>query len=112
LLTLFTTITNAFISLGKPIDTDQKVRKINRALSQAWEINTLKEFNDKEEMNFTAFMKNLKTYEIEMKARKDRKPQKEDGIALKASSKELKKKSVVNPTTSEDDEELTLLVKT
>ena len=56
-------------------------------------------------------MKNFKTNEIEMKITKDHKPQKENDVALKASLRELKKKSVATPTTSEDDEELTLLVK-
>ena len=37
MLTRFTTIANGLISLGKPIDNDQKVRKIIRALPQAWE---------------------------------------------------------------------------
>ena len=55
MLTCLTTITNALISLGKPIDNDQKVRKIIKALPQAWEVKatTLKELNDREEMNFT-----------------------------------------------------------
>ena len=90
MLTHFTIITNALISLGKPIDNDQKVRKIIRALPQAWEVKATssKELNDKKEMDFTAFMRNLKTHEIEMKARKDCEPQKENGVALKASSRE------------------------
>ena len=45
-----------------------------------------------------------------MKDRKDRELQKEISIALKASLREIKKKSIATPTTSEDDEELTLLV--
>ena len=61
-------------------------------------------------MDFTTFMKNLKTHEIEMKARKEH-DQKKELCALKASPAELKKKSVTTPTTSEDDEELTFLVK-
>ena len=83
------------------------MRKIIRALSQAWEVKTisLKELNDREEMDFTAFMKILKTYEIEMKVRKDHEPQKENDIALKVSLKDYKKKSVATPTTSEDEEE-------
>ena len=50
--------------LGKPIDNNQKVRKIIRELSQAWKVKaiTLKEPNDREDMNFTSFMGNLKTY--------------------------------------------------
>jgi len=112
MLTCFTTITNALISLGKPIDNDQKVRKIIRVLSQAWEVKstTLKELNDKEKIDFTAFMGNSKTYKMEMKARKDRESQKDNGVALKASPRDYKKKCVATLITSKD-EELTFLVK-
>ena len=61
-------------------------------------------------MNFITFTENLKTHEIEMKT-KDREPQKEIGVALKASLKEIKKKNIATLATSEDDEELTLLLK-
>ena len=54
-------------------------------------------------------MGNLKTHEMEMKVRKDREPQKEIGVALKTSSRELKKISATLITSK--DEELTLLVK-
>jgi len=64
----------------------------------------MKELNNKEEMDFTAFMGNMKTNEIEMKARKDSEPQKENRVALNTSQIELKKKSVTTPTTSEDEE--------
>jgi len=42
------------------------VRKIIGALPQAWKVKaiTLKELNDKEKMDFTAFLENLKTHEI------------------------------------------------
>ena len=88
MLTCFTTITNGLISLGKPIDNDQKETKIIRALPQVWEVKatTLKDLNDREEMNFTTFMKNLKTHEMEMKVRKDREPQ--NDIALKVSPRD------------------------
>ena len=66
-------------------------------------------------MDFTAFMENLKTNEMEIKAKEDREPQKKINVALKASIRELKKKIVVIPITSDDeqddDEEPTLLVK-
>ena len=61
-------------------------------------------------MDFTTFLKNLKTYEMKMKARKDCEPQKESGIGLKASPRDYKEKSVTTSTTSEDQAELTLLV--
>ena len=79
-LTHFNNITNGFISLGVTITNDQKVRKIIRSLPKTWEVKstTLKELNDAKEMNYTVFMGNLKTYEMEMKARKSREPQKEN----------------------------------
>ena len=78
MFTRFTAITNVLVSLGKPISNDQMVRKIIRVLLKSWEIKatTLKELNDKKEMNFTAFMGNLKTHEMEMKVREEREPKK------------------------------------
>ena len=72
MLTRFTKITNALSSLGDKIDNDQKIRKVIRALPKAWEVKatTLKELNDKEEMDFSGFIGNLKTHEMEMKLEK------------------------------------------
>ena len=55
MLTRFTKITNALSSLGDNIDNDQKIRKVIRALPKSWEVKatTLKELNDREEMDFT-----------------------------------------------------------
>jgi len=58
----------------------------------------LKKLNDKEEMDFTAFMVNLKTHEMEMKVREEREPQKKRDVLFKASSSKSKK--------DEDDENL------
>ena len=54
----------------------------------------MKELNDTKEMNFTVFMGNLKTHEIEIKAREAREPQKKKGVAFK-----------VDQSESEDDDE-------
>ena len=66
-------------------------------------------------MSPTAYIGNLKTHEINIKAREDSEPQKKVGVAFKASPRKHKKKSVATPTISddekEDDEELTLFVK-
>ena len=96
MLTWFTTITNRRVSLGKPILNDQKVRKILRALLKSRKVKTttLKELNDKEKMNFTAFVANLKTHEMTMKERKDCEPHKKIEVAFKASSIEHKKNCV------------------
>ena len=76
MLNRFTTITNGFFSLSKLISNDQMVRKIVRALSKSWDVKatTLKELNDKEQMDFTAFMGNLKTHEMDTKAREEKEP--------------------------------------
>ena len=66
MLTRFTKITNGF-SLGDTIDNDQKIRKVIRALPKAWKVKvtTLKELNNREEMDFSGFIENLKTHDIE-----------------------------------------------
>ena len=74
MLTHFTKITNALSSLGDNIDNDQKIRKVIRALPKSWEVKatTLKELNDRKEMDFSGFISNLKTHEMEMKVREER----------------------------------------
>ena len=66
-------ITNALCSLGDEINNDQKVRKVIRVLPSSWEIkaSTLKELNDKDEMELISLIENLKTHEIEKKAREE-----------------------------------------
>jgi len=88
MLTYFTKITNALSSLGDSIDNDKMVRKVIRALLKAWKVKatTLKELNDREEIDFSEFIGNLKTHEIEMKAREGREPTKKKSIAFKANS--------------------------
>ena len=57
---------NTLSSLGDAIDNDQKIQKVIRALPKAWEVKatTLKELNDREEMDFSDFIGNLKTHEM------------------------------------------------
>ena len=95
MITRFTKITNALFSLGDDISNDQKVRKVIRALPSSWEIKdtTLKELNDKDEMDLISLIVNLKTHEMEKKAREEAAPLKKKSIAFKSSS------------TLEDDEE-------
>ena len=64
MVTKFTKITNDLASLGDAIDNDQKVWKVIRALSPSWEVKatTLKELNDKEEMELFGLIGNLKTH--------------------------------------------------
>ena len=76
MLTRFTTITNGLFSLSKPISNDQMVRKIVKVLSKSWDVKatTLNELNDKEQMDFTALVGNLKAHEMDTKAREEREP--------------------------------------
>jgi len=64
MLTHFTKITNTLSSLGDNIDNDQNIQKVIRALPKSWEVKatTLKELNDREEMYFCGFIRNLKAY--------------------------------------------------
>ena len=86
MLTRFTKITNALSSLGDNIDNDQKIRKVIRALLKSWEVKvtTLKELNDREEMDFPGFIGNLKTHEMEMKVREEKEASKKKALAFKA----------------------------
>ena len=88
MVTKFTRITNGLSSLGDGIDNDQKVRKIIRALPPSWEVKatTLKELNNKEEMEFIGLIGNLKTHEMERKTREEIAPPKKKAIAFKSSS--------------------------
>ena len=108
MVTKFTKITNGLSSLGDGIDNDQKVRKIIRALPPSWEVKatTLKELNDKEEMEHIGLIGNLKTHEMERKARKEVATPKKKAIAFKSSSNYSD-----DDDEEEDDEDLSLLVK-
>ena len=88
MVTRFTKITNGLSSLGDAIDNDQRVRKIIRALPPSWEVKatTLKELNDKEEMELIGLIGNLKTHEMDRKAREEMTPLKKKAIAFKSSS--------------------------
>ena len=96
MVTRFTKITNGLTFLGDAIDNDQKVRKVIHALPPSWEVKatTLKELNDKEEMKLIGLIGNLKTHEMERKAREKIAPQKKKVIAFKSTL-----------TISDDDDE-------
>ena len=76
MLTRFTKITNRLSSLGDTIDNNQKIQKVIRALPRAWEVKatTLKELNDREEMDFSNFIGNLKTHEMKIMVEKKGRP--------------------------------------
>ena len=74
----------ALSSLGDKIDNDQKIRKVIRALPKSQEVKatTLKELNDREEMDFSSFIGNLKAHEMEMKVREEREAPKNKAVAF------------------------------
>jgi len=109
MLTWFTKITNDLTFLSDTIDNDQKIRKVIRALLNALEIKaiTLKELNDREEMDFSSFIGNLKTYEMEMKVREERETPKKKAIAFKATPSTIDEED-----SSEDgDEDFAMLIR-
>ena len=103
MVTKFTKITNALASLGDEINNGQKVRKVIRALPSSWEIKatTLKKLNDKE---LKSLIGNLKTPEMEKKAREEAAPQKKKSITFKSTS-------TIYDDEEDEDEELSLIVK-
>ena len=96
MVTKFTKITNSLTSLGDAIDNDQKERKTIRAPPPSLEVKatTLKELNDKEEIELIGLIENLKTHEMERKTRDEMAPQKKKVIAFKST-----------PAISDDDDE-------
>ena len=86
MITKFTKITNDLIFLGDEIDNGQKERKVIHALSPSWEVKsaTLKDLNDKEEMELIGFIGKLKSHEIERKAREEKAPQKKKTLPFKS----------------------------
>ena len=96
MITHFTKIINDLSFLGDSIDNDKKMRKVIWALPQSWEVKsiTLKELNDKKEIDFIGLIGNLKTYEIKQQVGEEKSPRKKKSIAFKA-----------NPTFFDDDDE-------
>jgi len=109
MITKFTKITNGLVSLADEIDNDQMMWKVKHALPPSWEVKstTFKELNDKKEMKLIGLIGNLKTHEMDWKAREEKAPQKKKTLAFKTTS------SIYNQEydVQEDDEDLSLLVK-
>ena len=86
MLTRFTKITDGLSFLGDTIDNNQMIRKVIRALPQTWEVKAtiFKELNDREEMDFSGFIGNLKTHEMKMKVREERETPNKKTIVFKA----------------------------
>ena len=64
-----------------------KIHKVIRALPKAWKVKaiTLKEFNDREKMDFSGFIENLKTHEMKMKVIEERETPKKKAKATPSS---------------------------
>jgi len=109
MLTQFTKITNGLSSLGDTINNDQKIWKAIRALPKAWEVKatTLKELNDREEMDFSSFIENLKTYEMKMMVREERETPKKIAIAFKVTPSF----SDEEKSSEDGDEDFTMLIR-
>ena len=90
IVTRFTKITNDLAFLGDSIDNDQKVRKIIQTLPLSCEVKstTLKEVNDKEEMEFIGLIGNLKTHEMKKSKRRED-TSKEENTCLQVYSNHL-----------------------
>ena len=109
MLTRFTKITYTLSSLGDKIDNDRKIRKVIRALLKSWEVKvtTLKELNDRKEIDFSGFIENLKTHEMKMKAREEREAPKKKVIALKATPSSFNE----DESSKNDDEDFAMLIR-
>jgi len=109
MLTRFTKITNGLSSLSDTIDNDQKIWKVIKALPKAWKVKatTLKELNNREEMDFSGFIRNLKTHEMEMKMREERKTLKKKAIAFNATPSFFDEKE----SSEDDDEDFAMLIR-
>jgi len=70
-------------------------------------INNFEELNDKEDIEFIGLIGNLKTHEMERKAREEKAPQKKKTLAFKSTPLN----SNEDEDDQEDDEDLSLLVK-
>ena len=105
MLSRFTKITNWLSFLSDKIDSVQKVRKVIRALPKAWEVKTttLKELNDREEMDFSGFIRNLKTPEIKMELHRTHQKK---SITFNATPLIVKDKE----STDEGEEDFTMLI--
>ena len=84
------------------------MRKVTRATPPSWEVKatTLKELNEKEEMELIGLIGNLNTYEMERKVREEKAPQKKKVLAFK-----FTRTISDEEEDQEDDEDLSLLVK-
>ena len=109
MLNQFTKITDGLSSSGDTLDNDQKIRKVIRALLKTWKvkITTLKELNDREKMDFSAFIGNLKAHEIEMKVREKRDIPKKKAIAFKATASSFDEEESLE----DGDEDFAMLIR-
>jgi len=68
---------------------------------------TLKELNDKKEIDFSEFIRNLKTHEMKMKVREEKEPQKKKSIPFKATPSSIKEEE----SSKDSDEDFAMLIR-
>ena len=109
MLTRFTKITNGLSSWCDKIDNDQNIRKVIRAFPKSWEVKatTLEELNDREEMDFSGFIGNLKTYEMKMKVREEKEASKKKAVAFKATPYSFNE----DESSKDGDEDFAMLIR-
>ena len=68
----------------------------------------MKDLNDKEEMNFSGFIGNLKTHEMVRKVRVKKEPQKKKSVAFKITPSILEDEEIMD---KDEEEEFAMLVR-
>ena len=68
---------------------------------------TLKELNNREEMDFSGFIGNLKAHEMEMKVREEREPPKKKSVAFKSTPSSIEEEE----SSKDGDEDFAMLIR-
>ena len=112
MLDRFSEITNGLASLGKPIPSSDKVKKILRSLPKEWDaqVTAIMESKDLNKMEFSALIGSLINYEIVLKNRSSKAKPKEKNLAFKA-REIISDDEEEDEEDFEDDEELALYAK-
>ena len=78
MITRFTTVINELISLDKVYTTEEQVDKVIRTLPRSWEIKvtTIREAKDLTNMTLDELVGNLKTYEMNVDKKGEKKKKK------------------------------------
>ena len=104
MLDRFAEITNGLASLGRPISSSDKVKKILRSLPREWDatVTAIMESKDLNTLEFSALIGSLINYEIVLKTRSSKVKPKEKNLAFKA--KEISSDEEVSEDEDEDEQ--------